>query len=99
MVIELVVRPLDGDEYTLTADSRDLFVWEKTTGAGRGFMEAAFNEHGLPRFGPLYQVAHIAARRQQMFTGTLDEFAEQHVIEFEVQTQPDPTGPGASPGP
>lgn len=90
------VRPDAGEEYELKATSRDVYVWERT-GKGRtlrGFLESV-------SMASCYELAHIAARRQQTFTGTLAEFADTHDLDFredEQDGEPDPTRPAPSPG-
>lgn len=88
------IRPDAGEEYELKATSRDVYMWERT-GKGRtlhGFMEAF-------SLSACYEIAHIAARRQQTYAGTLEEFAQSVDLDFREDAQepePDPTQPAAS---
>jgi hypothetical protein len=84
-VITVEVRPDGGDPYKLTATSRDVAFWEKTH---RGKKMADLNE---PAVLDLYAIAHIAARRQGMFSGTAEEFIETNDITQEDDGEPDPT--------
>jgi hypothetical protein len=43
----------------------------------------------------MYKLAHLASKRQQLFNGTLDEFASSCDIDFEEEEEPDPTQPEA----
>ncbi len=71
------ITPPDGDARLLVADSRDVWVWEH---AGRGRSLRGFLAN--LNMSDCYALAHIACRRQQLFSGTLDEFASSHVIEL-----------------
>ncbi|TDD98897.1 hypothetical protein [Jiangella asiatica] len=93
-MIEFTVKPDHGEPFDITAASRDVFLWEK---AYRG---AAFsNLRGGGTMTELYQLAHTACRRQGMFAGSLDEFADTHDLAFEEDQddEPDPTQPDHSP--
>jgi hypothetical protein len=77
-MFDFVITPDGGESYELTADSRDVYMWERTT---RGA-----SIHKLKRdlqMGDLYQIAHRAAKRQGRFEGTADQFVETHVLEFD----------------
>ncbi len=63
------VTPDGGEPYQVVAGSRDLRMWEKA-GPNRSIGKLLADM----RMSALYEVAHIAARRQQLFTGTLDDF-------------------------
>lgn len=63
------VTPDGGEEFEVTAHSRDIRMWEKT-GPNRSFAKLTSDL----KMTSLYEVAHIAARRQQLYTGTLDDF-------------------------
>jgi hypothetical protein len=91
-MIDFKVQPEHGEAFEVKADSRDIYVWEKA-GRGRSMAKLLSDLH----MTELYQVAHIAARRQQLFMGSLDEFAEC-VLHFETDDDEgedaDPTRPG-----
>ena len=92
-MIDFTVQPDVGEPFEVKADSRDVYVWEKA-GRGRSMGQLMAN---MPMVD-LYAVAHIAARRQQLFTGTLDEFAATCALHFEPdddddQADADPTRP------
>jgi hypothetical protein len=91
-VIAFTVAPENGEPYELTATSRDVLMWEKTT---HGWTFLKLMEE-MPMV-QLYKLAHLAARRQQMFTGPLEEFEKTCELKFE-RTEADPTQPGLSPG-
>lgn len=72
------VKPDGQDEYQVDATSRDILNWEKTTkGASLGKFESD------PQITDVYKIAHFAARRTGLFTGTLQEFESGVDIEFE----------------
>ena len=63
------ITPDDGEPFEVVAHSRDIRLWEKA-GPNRSFAKLT----GDLKMSSLYELAHIAARRQQVYTGTLDEF-------------------------
>lgn len=82
------VRPDGRDEFEVKAGTRDVVFWEKTT---KGASLSTLQE-GL-RLTDLYKIAWIAAKRQSLFAGSLDEFETTCELEFEEEEQPDPTRP------
>ncbi|HEY9416113.1 MAG TPA: hypothetical protein VIQ30_15235 [Pseudonocardia sp.] len=101
-MITLTITPDIGDPYKVTATSRDVLTWEKTT-KGRSFVDL-INE---PTLVDLYRVAHLAAWRQGLTTAkNLQEFEATcevaGIFDDEDQVaddEPDPTPPGHSTGP
>ncbi|MFI6160393.1 hypothetical protein ACIA59_10635 [Micromonospora haikouensis] len=87
-MFDFKIKPDEGDEFELTAGSRDVLVWEKTT-KGATFGSIA---QGL-RITDMYKIAWISAKRQNMFDGTLAEFESSVELEFEENEEPDPTRP------
>jgi hypothetical protein len=98
--IHLRVTPDDGDAYVVVADSRDVYLWEKTTPNKSTTILQALEEI---RFLEIYRLGWICCRRLGMFAGTLEQFTETMQIEpgeeeqEDDQEQPDPTRGGASP--
>lgn len=90
------LKPDDGDVWEVVADSRDIYMWEKST-KGASFAKLKDDLH----MGDLYAVAWVAARRQKLVGQgeTLADFAEAYQLEFETGTrpgedpEPDPTQP------
>lgn len=65
------VRPDGAEPFEIEGTTRDILAWERTTkGASIGQLE------NNPRVTDLYKIAHLAAKRRQMFTGDLAEFME-----------------------
>lgn len=93
-MITFTIRPDGGKPYPLTATSRDVFVYEKTN-KGKSFASIMNDLH----MSDMYGLAHLAARRQQLFAGTLAEFAESCDLDMEDDDEADPTQPEASPEP
>lgn len=91
-MIEFTVKPDGGDEYQVTATSRDVYVWEKVSKGSLAQLQGNVNMTAM------YQIAHLASKRQQLYTGTLAEFTESCDLDFEDLPEPDPTQPEASPG-
>lgn len=82
------VKPDGGDPFEVTAGTRDVLKWERTTkGASLGQLKEGVT------LGALYRIAHIAAVRQRLFAGTLVEFEETCELEFDEDDEPDPTRP------
>jgi hypothetical protein len=100
------ITPDGGDPYRVVADTRDIYTWEKTTPNKTVTLQQAMEEL---RFAELYRIAWIAARRQGMFAGTLDDFAATHQVEPKGDDDQEeeeeeggdavPTRPVNSPGP
>jgi hypothetical protein len=80
-----------GEETTLKADSRDVLVWEKTSRSNERYMDL-LTEMSMVKF---YRLAHIAAKRQAVFTGKLADFETAYVLGIETE-EVDPTTAGAS---
>lgn len=87
-MFDFKIQPDGGDEFTVTAGSRDVLVWEKTT-KGASFGSIA---DGL-KLADLYKIAHIAAKRHGLFNGTLAEFEASCELDMVAQEEPDPTRP------
>jgi hypothetical protein len=90
------VRSDDGETLEFPAGTRDIAMWEKTTpGASMAKLLSDL------KVTDMYKIAHLAARRQQLYTGSLAEFENTFDIVSELMTieeQPDPTQPEASNG-
>ncbi|MEV7263971.1 hypothetical protein AB0N38_10510 [Micromonospora aurantiaca] len=82
----------DAEPIKLTAGSRDVLVFERTT-KGATLTQLLVN----PKMGDLYKLAHLAAKRQQLFTGSLDEFEKGFELEFTETEAADPTNGDPSP--
>lgn len=95
-MITLKVIPDHGEPYIVTATSRDVLTWEKTTKGGRSFVDL-INE---PTLVDLYRVAHIASWRQGLTTAkNLQEFeqtCEVEGLDDAEDKEPDPTQSAAS---
>lgn len=93
-MITFTVKPDYGDAYEVKATARDVYVWEKTN-QGKvfsGLMERL-------SMVDLYCLAYTAARRQGLFTGTLQELVESSDLDFDTQEaagEAIPFGPEAS---
>lgn len=89
-MITVTVVPDDGKPYDLTATMRDLVLWEKTH---KGKRMAQLSE---PAATDLYEIAHVAAKRQGKFDGTLAEFMDSCDLAQEDTDEDgvDPTPPG-----
>lgn len=102
-MITVKVVPDAGEAYELTCTSRDVLNWEKTS-KGTTFNQL-MDDLAMVH---MYRIAHLAAKRQQMFTGTLDEFEKTVELELVGDESGDsdddedgadpPTGPGRSTG-
>lgn len=94
-MFEFTVRPDGGEPFNVTAHARDVVVWEKTS--RHGMTLAALMEN--MSMAELYRLCHIAARRQQLFTGTLQDLEETADLDFEeTDADADPTQAARLPG-
>lgn len=96
-MITLTITPDNGEPYKVTATSRDVFAWEKTTKGNKSFVDL-LNE---PTLVDLYRVAHLACWRQGLFTGNQAEFEATCEVtagfeDAEEDEEPDPTQSAAS---
>lgn len=83
------VRPDGGESYDVEATTRDVLAWER---ANKGVNLKKLEE--APSLLDFYKIAHFAVRRQQLFTGSLDDFMDTCDIEVhdtEEDGEPDPT--------
>lgn len=88
------VSPDGGDSYELEATSRDVYVWEKT---GRSRKMGQLGSLGEISMVALYELAHLAAKRQQLFIGSLEDFTSSVDLELLAEEAADPTNAGATP--
>lgn len=70
-----------GEETTIKADSRDVLVWEKTSRSNERYVDL-LTELSMVK---LYRLAHIAAKRQEFFTGKLADFENSYVLAIETE--------------
>ena len=88
-MFDFTVTPDSAEPYEVTAGSRDVLVWERTT---KGASLASLAE-GM-KIGDMYRIAHIASRRLGLFDSDLKTFEETCEIESADATdEPDPTQP------
>lgn len=93
-MIGFKVVPEGGDEYEVTATSRDVYLFEKLN-KGKTFQSLVNNLE----MGDMYRLAHLASKRQQLFTGTLEEFTDSCDLEVNSDDEePGPTPPEVSTG-
>jgi len=86
-MITMTVQPDDGDPFEVKAGTRDIYVWEKTN-RGKTFAELMKNMAIVD----LYEIAHIAARRQGLYQGTLRDLVETCEIETELDEEDEDDG-------
>jgi hypothetical protein len=92
---------IDGQRHRVTAVPYDLLVWERTAKGKRIGDLLPVAPNGSLDFTRLslveiYRLAHIAARREQVFTGPLDEFERTVVVTLSDAGSPGPTPPARS---
>lgn len=85
-MLDFTVVPDGGEKFEVKATTRDVLLWEKA-GKGRS-MATLLGDISIEK---MYQLAHLAARRQGLFAGTLAEFEETCELEFEETGDVDPT--------
>lgn len=85
-MFKFLVSPDEGEAYELQSDSRDVQVWEKTNrGASLGALQRDL------KMTDLYKIAHLAAQRNNLDVGKLDEFVTAHAIDILEDDGVDPT--------
>lgn len=92
-MFDFKVTPDSGAPFEVTAGSRDVLVWEKT---GKGRNVSKFRNAMEMR--DLYALAHIASRRQGLYSGELRDFEESveiDIVEDEDDDAEVPTPPEA----
>jgi hypothetical protein len=91
-MISFLVTPDDGEPYKVTATSRDIHQWERTTKGATfaGLMESMSMVH-------MYSIAYFASKRRGLFEGSAKDFEAQCDITPEGGDAPDPTPPDQSP--
>lgn len=87
-MFDFKVVPDSGEPYDLTADSRDVFVWERTT-KGKNLVSL----RDSLAMGDLYRLAHLAATRTGKYAGTFDEFVISCAIDLQDDEEDDDDGP------
>lgn len=94
-MIAFTLTPDHGDDLEVEADSRDIYVWEKTN---KGKSLAQLKSNLL--MGDLYAIAHITCKRlAEDVPAKLDDFVRAYVLDFEQEDgEPDPTQSAASDG-
>jgi hypothetical protein len=85
-MFRIKATPDEGETYEFVAKSRDVVVWEKT---GKNRSLGMLQEQR--RFTDIYSLAHVAARRLGLFTGSLEEFEKAVDLEVLPEEEPDPT--------
>ena len=90
----LTLTPDYGDELVVEADSRDIFVWEKTN-KGKSLGQLKSNL----LMGDLYTIAHITCKRLgEDVPGKLDDFVKAYKLDWDEEEveDADPTQSAAS---
>jgi hypothetical protein len=87
-VLNLKIMPDGAEPYEVTATTRDIAKWEKTT---KGATFAAFQAE--QKITDLYRIAFHAAVRRGLYTGTLADFEDGVDLDIldDDQDEPDPT--------
>lgn len=95
-MITFTLTPDYGDSLTVEADSRDIFMWEKTN---KGKSLGQLKDNLL--MADMYPIAHIACKRLgEDVPSKLDEFVQAYKLDWdeeEAGEDADPTRPAASP--
>lgn len=96
-MITVTLRPDHGEPFEVTAGTRDIYTWEKTS-KGKTFSQLQED----PSVVDMYEIAWHAARRQGLFTGPLADFVATYELEQEDSDgdeKPVPFDPAPSDGP
>jgi len=86
------VTPDDGDPYDVTAGSRDVLRWERTT---KGKTVGSLSDAATLRMEDLFKLAWVASTRFGLYTGSLADFESTVDVEMKDDEDegPDPTPP------
>lgn len=89
-----VTEVATGEESEVKADSRDVYVWEKTSKTGEKYVDL-LAEMSMSKY---YRLALITAKRLGVVEGktTLDDFAAAHLLEMETEEIPPTDGDPSS---
>jgi len=95
MMLNFLLRNVEsGEDLKVTATSRDILVWEKTSRSNESFT----NLVTAPHLAQYYRVSWIAAKRLGEFDGTLHEWEDQYDLDLDrveegsiFPTRPAPT--------
>lgn len=68
-MLHLKIMPEDGDAFEVTATTRDIAKWEKTT---KGATFASFQSE--QKISDLYKIAFYACTRKGLYSGALADF-------------------------
>lgn len=87
-MITFTLTPDYGDPLTVEADSRDIYVWEKT-GKGRSL---GMLKDNVP-MAEMYPIAHIACRRLgEDVPGKIEDFVRAYKLDWDEDQAKDETG-------
>lgn len=91
-MLELVIKPDSGDEYRLTATTRDIAKWERTN-RGASFGKLQEDMH----ITDVYKIAYHAAVRHGRYSGSEKDFSESCDLDVldDDESVSDPTPPEA----
>jgi hypothetical protein len=85
-MIRFKVMPDGAESFEVTATTRDIAKWEKTT---KGATFARFQDER--KITDLYKIAFHAVIRQSLYTGTLADFEDGVDLDILSEDEPDPT--------
>jgi len=89
-MFDFKVTPDGLDPYDVTAGSRDVLKWERTT---KGKTVGSLSDAATLRMEDLFKLAWIASARQGIYTGSLADFESGVDVEMKDDEEPDPTPP------
>lgn len=78
------VKPDNGKEFTATATTRDVILWEKST-KGASLTKLQLEQ----KMTDLYHIAYLASKRLGLYDGTLADFEAQCDLDFEDDDEDD----------
>lgn len=87
----------DGDDQVVEADSRAVLEWEETSSSDETYvMLTARNVRSMRMY---YRLAWIAAKRTEVFPGSLKDFKEQYQLDVHTSDPSKPVASGEEEGP
>ena len=94
----LMITPDDGEPFELKVTARDALMWERT-GKDNPSILAYLS---YPSMIEAYRLAHIVAKRERQYDGSLRDFEQTHELSIttmmSADPEPDPTEAAPSTG-
>lgn len=82
-MFEIQIQPDGGEQFVITADSRDVMLWEKTNAKSGASLGRLAND---PRITDMYKIAWFACKRLGLLKGVeAEEFQVNYSIKVDFE--------------